>query len=235
MSDKDTGATTGTEGGVSGDAQDTTASTGEASDLRQELQETQAALKEQQSVQSGLDKRINELKSAREKLASRNQELESEVERLSDLTMTDDVKSEYEEQLKKARLSAEEQTTELRGELDGLSGELESLKSQNERLRVLVSDFPDLNALVAADALPQAETIDDFRAKLEALGETFVSKADANAFARTQGSRPPSSPPAESPDSLDTIKERMDAARKNGNKEEYENLKEQWFDRWDDE
>jgi len=235
MPEKETGATTETESGVSGDAKDTSSSTGEASALRQKLQETQAALKEQQSIQSGLDKQISKLQAENESLAGEKSQLESEVERLNDLTMTDDVKSEYEEQLKKARLSAEEKTSELQGELTGLSGRVETLQEQNQRLRVLVSDYPNLNALVAADALPQAEDIDEFRTKLEALGNTFVSKADADAFAKTKGARPPSSPPTETDDSLETLKDRMDAARKNGNREEYESLKDKWYEAWDKE
>jgi len=211
-------------------AQDTTESSAnhaEVSALRSKLQETESALKEQRSVQSGLDKQVNQLSQERE-------QLQSEIERLSELTMTDDVKSEYEKQLQEARSSAAELENELTSKLSGTESRLQQLESENERLRVLVGEFPHLSALVEADALPQAETVEEFKSKLERLSGTFVSKSAADEYARTKGARPPSSPGIESKDDLDSIRAKMDAARKAGDDEKYRELTEVWYETLDE-
>lgn len=237
---KDAGATepttAGDATGASANAQDgntTSSGDGQASALRQELQETQSALKEQRAVQSGLDKQLNELKQTNDALSSEKERLESEVERLQEMTMTDDVKAEYEKQLQELRASAADTKSSLSSELESTASQMESLQVENERLRILVGEFPNLSALVEADALPQAETADEFREKLGKLSGTFVSKQAAEDYAQREGARPPASPPAGESSDLDTLWNQIKAADEAGNNAKAEELRQQWYDQAD--
>lgn len=230
----DTASGAGTQGdpGVTQDAQpDTGAPTAQAGSdaLQQQLAKKDATIEELKSVQSGQDKTIAKLQDTVSTLQENRDELDTEVARLNEVLNADgDKSSTYEEQLRELRSSAAERQNELEGKLESTNQEIQSLQAENERLKVLVGEFPQLAALVQADALPQAADIDEYRTKLGALSENFVSKADADTFQRTKDSRPPSSPGKGQSESLDDLWNAYQSAP-DGSQEKAE-AKEAWYE-----
>lgn len=217
-------------GGASPQTQDTPSAGAAPTQAGNQVQELRTALEEQRSVQSGLDRQISTLKQQTQSLSEERDQLKADVERLQDtLTSTDDVKSKYEEQYQELQSKLSEREAELSGELGNVTSQVDRLQAENQRLKVLVGEFPNLSALVEADALPQAETLDEFREKLDKLSGTFVSKQAAEDYARGKGSRPPASPPAETPSNLDDLQAKMDAAREANDWDKYRALSDQWM------
>lgn len=218
------------DAGNSGDAGEATQDGGKLEAWKSKAEVAEKALNEQKAVQSGLDKKIDTLSKQVDELKDEKVELQAEVGRLTKLANTDDVEAEFKEQMQ----SLQEQLDGLKGNLKAKEQEVTTLKQETERLNIVASEFPQMAPLVKAKALPSADDSESFREAMQQLAETFVSKGDVEAHARREGARPPSSPAGgEGATDISKIKANMDAARREGNKKEYEKWREQWFD-WHD-
>ena len=187
--------------------------------LQQVIADRDASLAEQRKIQSGLDKTIADLKAESAKLTA-------EVARLNEVAFSDgDVKSKYEETLGGVR----DELTQVQGQATTLQQQLEAQAQEIEQLRIIAAEFPGLAPLLTAEALPRAASVDDFRAKMQALSEQFVPTGQAAAHAKAQGSRPPASPPASQTISTDTLADEMSVALKAGDMARFTELREQWY------
>ena len=187
--------------------------------LQATLSEREANLEEQRRIQAGLDRRIGELGDDKAKL-------EAEVKRLTETTLSgDDVVATYEKELGTTRADLASTTRQV----EALQQQLEVQGQANERLRVIASEFADLAPLLEVDALPQAASIDEFRQKLTTLSERFVPAAQAKAYARAEGARPPVSPPANPAVSADNLLEEIQAATEAGDRARLHELQERWY------
>lgn len=191
----------------------------EVQELQQELVKVQSALDEQRRIQAGQDRTIAKLQSEKEAL-------EKEIERLNQVAIAgDSVKEQYEQELNKLR----EQAAQAASQVEEIQRQMEQLRQENERLRIIAAEYPQLSPLLDVGAIPDAESPDDFRSKLAALAERFVPAEQAEERQRMRGARPPASPPASPQVNVDSIVDEMRRALRDGDTDRFNQLREQWY------
>lgn len=181
----------------------------------------EAQIKELKGIQSGQDKSIGRLTA---QLANATQENERLQRQLAELDQQATGESDELQELKQTVESATAANVQLREQL-------EAARQENQRTRIVASEFPILAPMLKAGALPHAETDAEFRQKLSDMAGAFSAQADAVFRARVDGAVPvPASPSRENaPPNREDLWGRMLAAQRAGNDEEYEQLRELWY------
>lgn len=123
----------------------------------------------------GLQKKYDVLYSKYQKLEETNGELEVKI---ADLQIQIDQKDTDH---KKANNSV----SEMQSKIDTLQKELDKKTNELSRSVIVMKEFPDLGDMV--EDLPEAETDEDFRAKLTNLKTTIDSKVEAAIQNRLKG------------------------------------------------
>lgn len=139
-------------------------------------------LTEQRNIQAGLDRAITQKD-------SQITALTDSLNKLQTITTSDG------QALETLRQQHAAVTAEL-DQLRGFQSEVESLRTQNSRMRLLMEKHPELSYLVANDAMPAAETEEEFIQKLDRIAGAGSSAATTQAQSMLSGSRPPAQPPA---------------------------------------
>ncbi|NIV30501.1 MAG: hypothetical protein GWN58_13685 [Anaerolineae bacterium] len=180
----------------------------------------QAQLDEQRNIQAGLDRRIAQLTAQLGVEQQAKQDLAAQLEELQGSTTAGT------EELKGLQQTLEN----LQGEKAEWEQQLAASQERAERLQVVAAEFPALAPLVEANALPEAKDMDEFRQKLGGMATAFTAQANAAYQQRVEGVKPPASPPAGPQEAdLNSLAASMRTALAEGKKEEYNQLKEQWY------
>lgn len=138
-------------------------------------------LNEQRNIQAGLDRTLSQ----REKALS---ELTTQLDHYKTIGSGD----------AQALADALAQVTTLTGrvsELEGLQSQLDQVRTVNNRMRVLMETHPELSYLAANDALPAADSDEEFKQKLDRIAGAGSTAAAAQAQTLLAGGRPPTQPP----------------------------------------
>ena len=228
MADENTGqgqeTTPGTEG-VSDNAQAPGAPAGGPAPTAGADQVTalQSQLAEHKSIQAGLDKRVGQLT---QQLAVEQGEKAELAKQLEALQGKGTGEAEELELLRQKATAAD-------GVKQDLKTQLAAAQAEVERVKLVAAKFPALAPLVEASALPQADSMEDFEAKLAQLNQTITTQSAAAAQAQfqqmAQGVKPPSSPPSGGTTSLDALHQDMMTALRADDMGKYNELKEQWY------
>ena len=228
MADESTGqgqeTTPGTEG-VSDNAQAPGTPAGAPAPTAgdDQVKALQSQLAEHKNIQAGLDKRVGQLT---QQLAV---EQEAKAELAKQLEALQGKGAGEAEELELLRQKA----TAADGVKQDLEAQLKAAQAEIERVKLVAAKYPALAPLVEAGALPQADTLEDFEAKLAQMNETFTTRSAAAAQAQfeqmAQGIKPPSSPPSGGKTSLDALHQDMMAALRADDMGKYNELKEQWY------
>lgn len=190
----------------------------------QEVQLLTQQLTEQKNIQAGLDRTRTKLQTQVDRAQEKIKELEGTLAAYTTATTGNEG----------AISDLEQEIANQREEAARWQAKAETAISEAERLKVLTGEFMGDNPvarLVQADALPRADSLDEFREKMSTVVEGIASAAEGQYIYKMHGVRPPASPPASPPPtSLDDLKEKMSTALAAGNTEEYVRLKAQRYD-----
>jgi chromosome segregation ATPase len=168
-------------------------------------------LADQKQIQAGLDRANRKLQEQLAASSGQISELEGQLEQYSAVTSSNEgVIADYQQQI-----------TDLKAQRDEWQQQTQAAMDRQERLAIVVGEYPNLAPLVRADALPQAETVEEFREKLSGLAEVIPQQG-------APVSRPPASPPAQGAPNLATLGQQIVAASAAGNEDEIKRLKAQW-------
>jgi len=183
----------------------------------EDVNELKALLEEQRRIQSGLDRANSSLQEQVETSQTRIQELTSRLEAYNTADgATNDVLTDYMHQLEV-----------LAADRDQWHRQAEAAIAQESRVRIVASEFPGLTPLIGANALPQADNDEGFRASLLQLQDNFASAAETRQADHVRGVKPPAAPPASPTPDTDILKKQMLAAEPGS--EEFNRAREQWY------
>lgn len=230
MGTEETGVSAGAEGGETQKGQDTQSNDAEASVLaeawKKKAEVADKALAEQRQIQAGLDQKVTQLSKQVEVLEGERDGLKAEVDKLKEITESDDVDQQFKQLLE----ASKKEIDDLKAKLQAAEKEAEALKADNERLNIVAAEFPTMAPLVKAGALPSASDPDAFREAMQELSEKFAPADVAKQKELERGARPPASPGADgTPDSLSTIRKNMMQAHRDGDNEAFNKYQEEWF------
>ena len=183
----------------------------------------QSQLAEHKSIQAGLDKRVGQL----------TQQLAVEQEAKATLTQ------QLEAFQSKGTGEAEElellrqKATAADGVKQDLEAQLKAAQTEVARVKLVAAKFPALAPLVEAGALPQADSMEAFEAKLTQVNASLTTQSAAAAKAQfedlARGIKPPGSPASGGTTSLDALHQDMMTALHADDMTKYNELKEQWY------
>lgn len=189
----------------------------EAEITETEVNELKQQLEEQRRIQSGLDRANSSLQDQVEASESRLQELSTRLEAYNTADgATNDVLTDYMNQLEAVA-----------AERDNWRQQAEAAIRSESRVRIVASEFPGLTPLIDANALPQADDDEAFRANLLTLQGSFASAAEVRRAELMHGVKPPAAPPTNAPADLSAIKRQMLAAEPDS--EDYYRARDQWY------
>lgn len=190
----------------------------------QEVELLRQRLVEQTQVQAGLDRARTKLQAQVDAGQEKVKELTGKLAGYTAATTGNEA----------AISELEQEVATQREEAARWQAKAETAIGEHERLKVVTGEYMGDNPiarLVQTGALPQAETLDELREKMNTIVEGFGSAAESQYIYKMQGVRPPASPPASPPPaSLDSLKERMDAAQTAGDTDKFNKLKDQWYE-----
>ena len=186
-------------------------------------QALQSQLDEQRKIQAGQDKRIAQLAAQVVALQGERDGLAEQLQNAETKTGATDAEL--------AELRNQVQTTS--AEKAAMEQQLAAVQADAERTKMVATEFPALAPLLAEGALPQANDLDELRAKLGRMNAAFGAMANAQMQAMVEGGKPPATPPANASPDLDALSADMMAALKNGDNDAYDRLREQWYTAWD--
>jgi len=186
-------------------------------------QALQSQLEEQRKIQAGQDKRIAQL-------TAQVAQLQTEKDGLTEqLAQAQSTSGDTDAQL--AELTTQVQT--VTGEKAALEQQLADIQAEAERVQLVATEFPALAPLLSEGALPQAESTDELREKLGRMNQAFGAMANAHAQTLIEGGKPPATPPANASPDPDALKRDMLAASKEGDRDRFAELQEQWYAYWE--
>lgn len=190
----------------------------------QEVLTLKQQLAEQRAIQSGLTRAQQQAEKAAAEANARVEELKAKLSSYQAAT------NGNEGAISELQQEIDRQRQELQTYQDNLAAALQ----ENERYKVIVGDYMGehpIARLVQAGALPAADNIDAFRAKMDAVAATVGAAAKESVFFKMHGDRPEANPPAsgELP-SLGDLQTKMNAAMAAGNWDEYNKLKAQRYE-----
>lgn len=172
---------------------------------------------EMRRIQAGLDRAVAKVTTQRDTNAKRVEQLEAQLAIYSTADgANNDVITDYMQQLEVAA-----------AERDQWQQQAEKAILSESRVRIVASEFPGLTPLIDAQALPQAEDDESFRASLATLQDTFQSAAEARHTQHVQGIKPPAAPPAQPAPDTDVLKKQMLTAEPGS--ETFNRARDQWY------
>ena len=213
-------ATGGTEG-VSQPAQDPAPAPGAQTPPAggDAAQAYQAQLEELRKIQAGQDRRIQQLT---QELTTRQQERDTLATQLEELQGQASTTTEELDTLRQRANAADAEKADLEAQVTAAQAEA-------DRIKLVAAKYPSLAPLIDAGALPKADTLEDFDAKLGELAQAFNTQASVQFQQMAQGVKPPASPPSGGTASPGQIHQDMLAAVRAGDMAKYNELKEQWY------
>jgi len=169
----------------------------------------QTALEEQRKIQAGLDRANAQLQAQLKDASDRAAELEVQLGAYR--AATDGNEGEV------GSLQAQIEIS--RKELEKREAAIKELQQQNERMRIVMSDFQELAPLAAVDALPRTQDEAEFREAMTRIAESLKRSPTP------VGEKPPASPGTPGPKTLEQLAKEMDTAFAAGDEAAYQEAK----------
>lgn len=148
-------------------------------DLSKQLAQKDEVIDRLRGTQSSLDRANEELRSKLGKLETQLQDL------ITNIKAKDQELADF--------ASVKQQFVEQQSQLQKLGKQLEASTARAERLRVvaeLAGDNPAISVLAKNGALPQADTVEEFTERLNAIAESMSGIIETQARVKLQGSKP---------------------------------------------